>query len=44
MRYKTLEANIYLYINVRNNVSVADLVRQLESFADDKITDTANSR
>lgn len=31
----------HLYIKDRKNVKVADLVRQLESFAEDRIIDTA---
>lgn len=34
----------YLYIKVRRYVSVADLVRQLESLAEERITDTASWR
>lgn len=34
----------YLYINVRRYVNVADLVRQLESLADLRITATAFCR
>lgn len=38
---RTREEATYLYINVRKNVKVADLVRQLESLAEARITDTA---
>lgn len=34
----------YLYIKVRRNVNVADLVLQLESFAEERITDRASWR
>lgn len=35
------EEATYRYINVRKNVKVADLVRQLESLTEERITDTA---